>query len=319
MTHAIEVRELVKRYAHTERPAVDGLSLSVAAGEFVALLGPNGAGKTTTISILTTTLAKTSGEVLIGGHDIDRHPDLVRKSMGVLFQEKSVDADLTAEEHLRIHAAFYGLYPYRPFYALMPKEYKTRILELAERFMIRDALFELVGSFSGGMRRKLEVMRSLFHRPAVLFLDEPSVGLDPVSRKTLWEYLHEVRKESQTTVFLTTHYLNEAESADRVYMVNRGKIVLEGTPDSLKRKLLDEKLLLDARDRMGLKKELLLAEIPFAEKEHIEISLSGKRNAQSVLRAIETPLSLVRIDRPTLEEAYIAIVKNGTHHAHDAS
>jgi ABC-2 type transport system ATP-binding protein len=192
----------------------------------------------------------------------------------------------------------------------MPNEYKHRIIELAERFEMRDVLFERISTFSGGMIRKLEIARCLLHRPDVLFLDEPSVGLDPVTRKSLWEYLNDVRKQHGTTVLLTTHYLDEADGADKVYIVNHGKVILEGTPDHLKHTLLDEKLIIDARDRQKLINELKNTKVQFKEEEHIVVNV-GKRSAQSVIRSIETPLSLLRIERPTLEEAYIAVIQNG--------
>lgn len=233
----ISVSHLSKRYKKADKSAVDDISFSVQPGEFFALLGPNGAGKTTTISILTTTLAKTSGEVQIAGFDVDRQSAQVRKNIGIIFQNPSIDLNLSAEENLRFHAILYGLYPFAASYSLMPAEYKSQVMQLSEVLGIKNDLFKPVKTFSGGMKRKLEIIRSLMHHPKVLFLDEPTSGLDPASRRTLWQYLRDIRKQQNTTIFLTTHYLEEAESADRVCIINEGKIAFLGTIPQIKKQL----------------------------------------------------------------------------------
>jgi ABC-2 type transport system ATP-binding protein len=230
----ITVENLSKRYRNAEAPAVDNISFSVGEGEFFAFLGQNGAGKTTTISILTTTLAKTAGSVTIAGYDIDREAREVRSRIGIIFQRPSIDLDLSAEENIRLHACLYGLYAYRPFFSWMPKAYRDRVTELAEIMGIAGELRKPLKTYSGGMRRKIEIIRSLIHRPAVLFLDEPTQGLDPVSRRGLWNYINAVRKEDGTTVFLTTHYIDEAENVDKLCMIQQGKIVFSGAPAELK-------------------------------------------------------------------------------------
>lgn len=230
----IQVKNLVKHYKKAEKNAVDGVSFSVKEGEFFALLGPNGAGKTTTISILTTMLNKTSGSVKIAGFDIDKQDSSVRNNIGIIFQNPSLDVNLTAEENIRFHAILYGLFPFRPTYGLMPKAYRDRVMELATILGIEDSIFNQIKTFSGGMKRKLEIVRSLMHKPRILFLDEPTSGLDPLSRATLWEYLKEVRKKEKTTIFLTTHYLEEAEDADRVCIIDHGQVVALGSPKKLR-------------------------------------------------------------------------------------
>lgn len=237
MAEVISVKNLVKKYKKATVNAVDDISFNVNSGEFFAFLGPNGAGKTTTISILTTLLSKTSGEVEVAGFDIENEPSKVRQSVGIIFQNPSLDLNLSAEENIRFHAILYGIYPFRPTYSLMPGDYKKRILELAEVLGIEKDIFKAVKTFSGGMKRKLEILRSLMHRPKILFLDEPTIGLDPLSRKNLWEYLTQVRKSNKMTIFLTTHYLDEAENCDRVCIINHGKIVALGTPAQIKRQL----------------------------------------------------------------------------------
>ncbi|MDR2632608.1 MAG: ABC transporter ATP-binding protein [Treponema sp.] len=238
----IRVENLTKRYKNAGKPAVDNISFSVGAGEFFAFLGQNGAGKTTTISILTSTLAKTSGTVTVAGYDLDTQAREVRNHIGIIFQKPSLDLDLSAEENIRLHACMYGMYGYRPFFTWMPKSYRDRVMELADIMDIKDELWKALKTFSGGMRRKIEIIRSLIHKPAVLFLDEPSQGLDPVSRRSLWEYINTSRKENGSAVFLTTHYIDEAEQVDRLCMINQGTLVFTGTPEVLKKSLHRESL-----------------------------------------------------------------------------
>ncbi len=320
MPHAVEVNNLVKRYKNAAVNAVDGISFVVEQGALFALLGPNGAGKTTTISILTTTLTKTSGSVHIAGHDSDGEQNAVRSMIGVVFQRPSLDLNLTAEENVRFHSILYGLYRFRPSYGMMPDSYKQRIAELSAVLGIRDELFHPVKTFSGGMRRKLEIVRDLMHRPKILFLDEPTTGLDPVSRKNLWEYLSRVRAEEDTTIFLTTHYLEEAEHADRVCIINHGVIAAIGRPQDIRQGLTEEYLLLDAADRSALEAELsrrgLLSDSAApAGAAEFRIMLRGK-NPAAIIQSITTPLISLHIHSPTLEEAYLEMVgreeqKNG--------
>src|SRR5919202_2844747 len=212
----VQVNKLTKRYKGAASNAVDGVSFALEQGEFFALLGPNGAGKTTTISILTTTLSPTSGAVRIAGYDVSSEASAVRRNVGIIFQNPSLDLNLTAEENVRFHAVLYGLYPFRPLFSMMPAAYRRQVRELAGMLGIEGDMFRPVRKFSGGMKRKLEIVRSLVPRPKVLFLDEPTAGLDAAGRRNLWEYIGKVRAESGTTVFLTTHYLEEAEDVDEI-------------------------------------------------------------------------------------------------------
>ena len=306
----IHLEGLTKRYKKAERNAVDGLSFDVQAGEFFALLGPNGAGKSTTISILTTTLSPTGGTATIDGHDIVREASAVRRIVGIIFQRPSLDMNLTAEENVRFHAILYGLYPYAPTYGLMPAAYREQVQSLARLLGIADEIQKPVRTFSGGMRRKLEIVRSLMHRPKVLFLDEPTAGLDVPSRRTLWEYLTAIRRDSGTTIFLTTHYLEEAEEADTICIIDKGKIVSFGSPDKIKSQLVEEYVIVDADDRTRLRGELSRLELPISGEGPFKIMLTG-RGVHPVLRSIETPLSVVRTHAPSLEDAYLEIVGAG--------
>jgi ABC-2 type transport system ATP-binding protein len=308
MQPIIQVDHLVKRYRKASANAVDDISFAVAPGEFFALLGPNGAGKTTTISILTTTLSPTSGNVAIAGHDATAEASAVRQCIGIIFQQPSLDLNLTAEENVRFHAILYGLYPFRPAFALMPRAYRQQIHDLAAILGIEDEIFKPIKTFSGGMKRKLEIIRSLIHQPRVLFLDEPTSGLDPASRRNLWEYLCQVRERSGTTVFLTTHYLEESEGADTVCIINRGRIVSYGTPDQIKADLIENYVLVDAHDREQLRAELGRLGLQASETPPFRIDLNGHTPHQ-IIKSIETPLTVVKTHIPTLEDAYLAIVE----------
>jgi ABC-2 type transport system ATP-binding protein len=234
MTPAIEVDRLVKRYHAASGNAVDGISFTVPAGQLFCLLGPNGAGKTTTVSVLTTTLAPTAGRARIAGLDLAREQARVRRELGVVFQQPSLDLNLTAEENIRLHAVLYGLYPWRPSYRTMPAAYRRQVLQMAAVLGLSGLLRQRTRTLSGGLRRRLEIVRALMHRPRVLFLDEPTTGLDPGSRRALWAYLAQARAELGTTVFLTTHYLEEAEAADGICVLAAGQIIERGTPAQLK-------------------------------------------------------------------------------------
>ena len=303
----ITVERLVKSYKRATTNAVNDISFRVAPGTLFALLGPNGAGKTTTISILTTTLLPTSGTVTIAGYDVAKQAAAVRDNVGIIFQKPSLDLNLTAEENVRFHAALYGLYAFRPAYALMPREYKRHVHEFATLLDIDEDLFTPVKKYSGGMKRKLEILRSLLHRPKVLFLDEPTSGLDPISRHSLWEYLYRVRIESGTTIFLTTHYLEEAEQANSICVMNKGNIVSSGTPLQIKSELSEEYLLIDAEDRARLRAELVQLNLSYTETPLFKLPLVGPQ-IHRTLKAITTPLTVVETHRPTLEDAYLEIV-----------
>jgi ABC-2 type transport system ATP-binding protein len=310
MEPMIRVDQLVKRYKKSVTPAVDGISFDVEPGELFAFLGPNGAGKTTTISILTTTLAMTSGTVTIAGHDLEREAKAVRRNIGIIFQNPSVDQHLSGEENIRLHVAIYGLYGYRPFYRAMPAEYRRRIEELAAVVGLADDMAKPLRTFSGGMKRKLEIFRSLMHRPAVLFLDEPTSGLDPLSRRGLWDYLRQVRNDDGTTVFLTTHYLDEAEDADRVCVIDHGRIAMIGTPDDMKRRLLDRSVVLDAVDREALRSELsAMGLTPTADETGLLRVAYTEVTAQELIARIQTPLSILRVHEPSLDEAYVELLR----------
>jgi ABC-2 type transport system ATP-binding protein len=225
MGKIIEVKNLTKKFG--DFTAVDNVSFSVEHGEIFAFLGPNGAGKTTTIKMLTTLLEPTSGEAMVNGFNLSKERDEVRRSFGIVFQDPSLDDDLTAQENMEFHGVLYNV----------PKNTRVkRIEELLKLVDLWDRKKDLVKTFSGGMKRRLEIARSLIHKPKVIFLDEPTVGLDPQTRNHIWSYVVDLSKKEGVTVFLTTHYMEEAEKmADRVVIIDHGKIMASGTPDELKK------------------------------------------------------------------------------------
>ncbi|HVF20681.1 MAG TPA: ABC transporter ATP-binding protein [Mycobacteriales bacterium] len=309
----VEVAGLVKQYRKSSTRAVDGVDFEVRRGEFFALLGPNGAGKTTTISILTTTLLPTSGTVRVVGHDVVTEPAAVRERVGIIFQQPSLDLNLTGEQNVRLHAILYGVSPYRTSYRAMPKGYRDTVGELAELLGLGEEIFRPVRTLSGGMKRKLEILRSLLHRPEVLFLDEPTAGLDPASRRDLWSYLRTVQEESGTTVFLTTHYLEEAEDADRVCVIARGRVQATGSPRELTQRLVgQQEVVIDADDRTALAAELKRRRIASTGDGPFHV-VAADTDVAPLLARIKTPLTLVRTHAPTLEDAYLDIIASAGH------
>jgi ABC-2 type transport system ATP-binding protein len=306
---AIEVRDLVKRYRGATAAALGGVSFDVADGELFCLLGPNGAGKTTTVAILITTLRPSSGRVRVAGFDLAREQSAVRRAVGVVFQQPTVDVNLTVEENLRVHAVLYGAYPWRPAFRLMPAGYRRLVGELADVLGLRDLLHTRAGTLSGGTRRKLEIVRALLHRPAVLFLDEPSTGLDPQARRDLWAYLAEARRRWGTTIVLTTHYLHEAEDADAVCVLAGGRIIERGTPAELIARHGDPRLLLDAADRAALRAELAALGLPATGDPDAPPRLPlADRDVRTLLGALRTPVTRVELNPPSLEEAYLRLL-----------
>ncbi len=303
----VDVQNLVKRYRKAKVNAVDDISLRVEPGEFFALLGPNGAGKTTTVSILTTTLAPTSGQVRICGYDLRRDPAAVRRNVGIIFQNPSLDLNLSGEENVRLHAILYRMFHYRPAFRMMPEAYRRHVHDLASVLGMEVDMFKPVKKMSGGMQRKLEIIRGLMHQPKVLFLDEPTRGLDVASRRSLWGYLRDVREQFKVTIVLTTHYLEEAEQADRLCILNHGRIVAMGSPGEVKSRPTEEYLELDAADRGKLRQELHELKLHFEEDGVFTVRLDG-RSAHEIVRSLEVPLTRLRTRQPSLEDAYLKIL-----------
>lgn len=232
MKNIIEVNHLVKNYKEVE--AVRDISFNVEEGSFFAFLGINGAGKSTTINILCTVLEKTSGEVKIGGYDLDKDNFKIKDLIGIVFQGSVLDKQLTVRENLVSRAAYYGL---------SKAETKARIAELTETFELFEILNRRYERLSGGQKRRVDIARALLNRPKILFLDEPTTGLDPMTRTKVWNTIHKLREETGLTVFLTTHYMEETALCDKVVIIDTGKIAATGTPHHLKQAYADNRLL----------------------------------------------------------------------------
>ena len=243
---AISAAGLVKRYGATT--AVDGLDLQIPAGQFFGLLGPNGSGKTTTIHMLATLVKPTSGHVRIGDIDVAQHPVQARRQIGLVFQESALDRTLTVRENLRFAGRLYNL---------SPAISEQRSAQLLELFDMADRRDKPVATLSGGMRRALDIVRGVLHEPSVLFLDEPTIGLDLPNRRRIWRFIEHLRARTGMTVLLTTHYLEEASPCDRVCFIRKGKLVDEGQPQSLVAKLGNHILEVEANDLDALKKQLV--------------------------------------------------------------
>lgn len=240
--YAISMRGLVKSYPGpqgTTTHAVRGVDLDVAQGETFAFLGPNGAGKSTTIAVLCALARPTSGHATVAGADVLSRPHEVRRRVGMLFQHSALDADLTADQNLHIHARLYGL---------SRRHARSRAAEVLQTAGLTDRRRSPVRTLSGGMRRRLEIARALLHSPRVLFLDEPTTGLDPHARAQVWEHLRALRDRHGNTLFMTTHYLEEAENCDRIAIIDHGRVVAQGTPLALKAAIGDDLVVLRTSD-----------------------------------------------------------------------
>jgi ABC-2 type transport system ATP-binding protein len=295
----IKVEGLTKRFGSVM--AVNDVSFEVEEGAIFGFLGPNGAGKTTTISILCTLLAPTSGRASINGFDCMREPSGVRKSIGIVFQDSSLDKDLTAYENLLFHAYLYNLRKDGR------KESILDVLRLVSLFERRD---DLVRKFSGGMKRRLEVARGLIHRPKVLFLDEPTLGLDPQTRTNLWEFIVGLPKKHMVTVFMTTHYMEEAEVCDRIAIIDHGKIITTGTPEELKKTVGGDVIYIKTTNNGQAKAEIeKMFDLEVSEKggELFMTSTRGDACIPEIIRRIGETVLSVRLQRPTLNDVFLKI------------
>lgn len=287
--------------------AVDAVDIEVGSGEFFGFLGPNGAGKTTMIHMLTTLVTPTRGRAEVAGHDVVAEPLAVRKNIGLVFQETTLDGELSAEENLQLAGKLYGL---------GRAELRERIEEVLALFELTDRRHDSVRTFSGGMRRQVDLARGILHRPTVLFLDEPTLGLDPVNRGRVWGFLERLASEEGMTLFLTTHYLEEAEPCDRVMIVDRGQVIARGTPEELKRDLggresielvmsdPDPRLLAEVAQRTGSE--------PRRTATGVIVSVdSAEAVLPLLLPLIGERLESLSVRRPTLDDVFVAATTPG--------
>jgi ABC-2 type transport system ATP-binding protein len=304
MGSAIEARGVVKTYPKGVR-ALDGIDLDVEAGTIFGLLGPNGAGKSTTVKILTTLARPDAGSAIVADHDVVRSPERVRAAIGVVGQRLGVDPDASGRENLVLQGDLYGL---------APREVRWRTHELLARFGLADAARRLVRTYSGGMQRKLDVAMGLINRPQVLFLDEPTTGLDPEARAEMWEAIERLAREENVTVLLTTHYLEEADRlADQLAIVDRGRVVAEGTPDELKSELRGDALVVELAEANGVALAALAplngVREPLLEGRVLRARADeGARALPAVLAALDdagVEVASATLARPSLDDVYL--------------
>jgi ABC-2 type transport system ATP-binding protein len=297
-TPAIAVRHLVKTFGDVE--AVRGVDFEVPPGEVFGFLGPNGAGKTTTINMLCTLVTPTSGSATVAGHDVVTQRDDVRRHIGLVFQDPTLDSYLTAAQNLKLHAELYGIQ--RDLVDARMRQVLTMV-GLWER---KDTP---VGTFSGGMRRRLEIARGLMHSPRVLFLDEPTIGLDPQTRRSIWSYIAELKQSEEITIFMTTHYMDEAEWCDRIAIMDHGEIVALDAPQTLKDAVGTDRIMIHTDDN-----ELAIAEL--AERFGIEALIaegavtfgvaSGEEFVPRLFSELDVPIRSVSVSRPTLDDVFMS-------------
>ena len=295
---AVSVRGLLKSYGEVD--AVRGIDFDVQAGEIFGFLGPNGAGKSTTISMLCTLVRPSGGAARVAGHDVVGERDEVRRNIGLVFQDTTLDGYLTAEQNLRLHAELYGV----------PREL---VLERMRQVMEMVGLWERRGSrvntFSGGMKRRLEIARGLLHSPRVLFLDEPTVGLDPQTRSSIWGYIRELKAREDITIFLTTHYMDEAEYCDRIAIMDQGRIIVLDTPETLKANIGkdrvqiqtgDDRATIDAlREHFGIEATVAEGAVTFGVPD-------GEQFVPRLFAELGQPIRSVSVSRPSLDDVFMS-------------
>jgi ABC-2 type transport system ATP-binding protein len=295
---AISVRDLVKSFGEVR--AVRGVNFEVATGEVFGFLGPNGAGKTTTINMLCTLAKPTSGEASVAGHDVVAERDDVRRNIGLVFQDPTLDGYLTAAQNLQLHAELYGV---------QSDLVAPRMRQVMEMVGLWDRKDSVVGTFSGGMRRRLEIARGLMHSPRVLFLDEPTIGLDPQTRRSIWTYIRELKEREEITIFMTTHYMDEAEWCDRIAIMDHGEIVALDSPDALKAGV--------GTDRVTIHTDDNDAAIAALERQfQIEAKVSegavafgvpaGEAFVPRLFAEFAMPIRSVSVSRPTLDDVFMS-------------
>jgi ABC-2 type transport system ATP-binding protein len=295
---AIAVRDLHKRFG--EIHAVRGVDFDVSVGEVFGFLGPNGAGKTTTINMLCTLVKPTSGSATVAGHDVVHQRDDVRRNIGLVFQDPTLDSYMTGAQNLRMHAELYGV----ERHLVGPR--MEQVLKMVGLWERKDTA---VGTYSGGMRRRLEIARGLMHSPRVLFLDEPTIGLDPQTRRSIWTYIHELKEREEITIFMTTHYMDEAEWCDRIAIMDHGEIVALDAPEALKAQVGtdrvtihtddNERAIAELSDRFGVEARISEGAVVFGVA-------SGEEFVPRLFAELDIPIRAVSVARPTLDDVFMS-------------
>lgn len=295
---AVEVDGLTKRFGDVE--AVRGIDFTVRPGEIFGFLGPNGAGKSTTINMLCTLLRPSGGSARVAGYDVVRARDDVRRNIGLVFQDPTLDGYLSGEQNLRFHAELYGV----------PRSLTAdRIRQVLEMVNLWDRRGDLVQTYSGGMKRRLEIARGLLHSPRVLFLDEPTVGLDPQTRASIWEYIRHLQEAEEITIFMTTHYMDEAEFCERIAIIDSGRIVALDTPEALKAGVGEDRIRIQTaddeaaiaalKDRFGLQAVVSEGAVAFSVA-------SGEEFVPRLFAELGVPIRSVNVARPSLDDVFMS-------------
>lgn len=297
MSHIIEVKNFTKNYGN--KSAVDNVSFNVESGSIFAFLGPNGAGKSTTINTLCTILDKTSGSLKIDGKEIESNKDYIRSIIGVVFQDKTLDEKMSVEENLRMHCIFYNI----PSSLIDSKiNFVLNLVDLKER---KKAM---VSSLSGGMKRRIEIARSLLHLPKVLFLDEPTTGLDPQTRTNIWDYIVKLQQEKEITIFLTTHYMDEAEISDHVAVMDYGKIIAFDKPDVLKKKYTKDIASITSTDENKLEDTLTEHDLTFEKKDNVfHLEINDFPLFTQIISEHQQLISDLEVKKGTLNDVFLEI------------
>jgi len=292
------VNGLVKRFGEIE--AVKGIDFQVLPGEVFGFLGPNGAGKTTTINMLCTLAKPTAGTARVAGHDIVAERDDVRRNIGLVFQDPTLDGYMSAEQNLRLHAELYGLQ------SDLVQGRMRQVLEMVGLWERKDTT---VGTFSGGMRRRLEIARGMMHSPRVLFLDEPTIGLDPQTRRSIWNYIRELKEQEEITIFMTTHYMDEAEWCDRIAIMDHGEIVALDDPESLKAQVGKDRVMIhtsDDEETINALRERFQIEARIAEGSVIFGVSAGEQFVPRLFAELGVSIQSVSVSRPTLDDVFMS-------------
>jgi ABC-2 type transport system ATP-binding protein len=295
----IQAQGLVKRYGELE--AVRGIDLEVRHGEIFGFLGPNGAGKSTTISILCTLLRPSAGSARVAGVDVVQDPARVRQRIGLVFQDPSLDDQLTGRETLEFHAWIYSV---------PAAERGPRIDEMLALLQLTERAGSPVKTYSGGMKRRLEIARGMLHQPQVLFLDEPTLGLDPQTRQSIWKHLNELRDNKGITIFMTTHYMDEAEYCDRIAIIDRGKIVAQGTPDELKAMVGGDVVTITSSrpEAAAAEIEKVLGVTPIRDNGSLRMEVpDAKVFVPRLVRELTAPVDTVTLRRPSLDDVFLKL------------
>jgi ABC-2 type transport system ATP-binding protein len=294
----IEVKNLVKQFKKVK--AVDDITFSVKEDEIFGFLGPNGAGKTTTINIICTLLSKTSGEVILNGYDVSRERNKIRTCIGMVFQDPSLDDRLTALENLYFHGLLYNI---------PRKELKVRSEEVLEMVNLTNRKNNLVMTYSGGMKRRLEIARGLLHYPKILFLDEPTLGLDPQTRNKIWDYIIKLKKNKKITIFLTSHYMEETEICDRIAIIDEGKIIALDSPESLKNIIGGDIITILSEDNIKLKEYINdITGVEVHDAKEGKIRFEVKDSSSFIPKFIKnSPVKILSISarKPTLNDVFL--------------